>query len=117
METRDDPHIYLKDATVTKRDVRGLVLTEMVFRPGVTIPAHSHEEAVFCLALQGGCTESFVGASREYTRQAVQFLPPDNLHSLTVHKTGLRSLVLRLPAEWLQLARVSANRYRRITSR
>jgi AraC family transcriptional regulator len=103
MELRAADTHFLRTASFS-RNVHGLFLSECRYAPGARIPRHSHENASFCLALQGGCTETFGGKRREYEFLTLQYLPADQEHSLTIHGGGLSCFAVDVSSEWVKRA-------------
>jgi hypothetical protein len=48
------------------REVSGLRLVDGVYSAKTKVSSHSHQRAVFCIALSGICKEVYAGASRTY---------------------------------------------------
>jgi AraC family transcriptional regulator len=58
----------------------GLVLTEKVHLPGERLPEHFHENAYFCLALEGGWSETAEGSSFHCGVSNVVYHPEEEIH-------------------------------------
>ena len=86
-------------------EVSGFSLLEAVYAPRLKVPKHSHQQANFCIALQGSCTERFGKQDREYKPFTLDFLPPDCPHSLNFHAVELRYFSMDVAPEWLERAR------------
>jgi AraC family transcriptional regulator len=87
------------------REAAGLQLSEGVYTSRTKVPAHSHHQAIFCVALSGLCNEVYAGATRSYEAFTVEFLPPDHYHSLDFPFADLRAFGVEVPAHWLERAR------------
>ena len=87
------------------REVSGLHLADGVYSANTTVPSHSHQRAVFCIALNGICKEGYAGATRTYEAFTVEFLPPDHCHSLDFPFADTRAFSLEVPRQWLERAR------------
>ena len=92
--------------TVLKtREVSGLRLVDSVYAAKTTVPSHSHEQAVFCVALTGICNEAYAGTTRTYEAFTVEFLPPHQCHSLDFPVADTRAFSVNVAADWLERAR------------
>lgn len=87
------------------REVSGLRLVDRVYAAKTTVPNHSHQQAVFCIALNGICNEVYAGATRTYEAFTVEFLPPDHCHSLHFPFADVRAFSVNVPPQWLERAR------------
>jgi len=103
METHFSHHDFPGEVIRT-RDVVGLNLLEGIYKPEISVPLHSHEEAFFCMALSGGCEERYAGRSRTYVSFSTEFLPANHGHSLTFFQTKTRAFSVALGPEWLKQA-------------
>ncbi|HEX8736820.1 MAG TPA: hypothetical protein VF721_15920 [Pyrinomonadaceae bacterium] len=74
-----------------KREVAGFSLLEVDYSPNVEIPAHAHEQANFCMAVEGGCTEIYGSKAREFVPFSLNFLPPQQTHSFKASSRGMRA--------------------------
>ena len=66
--------------TLDAFSVSGLVLTEKIHSSGEVLPEHYHENAYFCLALNGGWKESAEGHSFECSVNNVVYHPKEEVH-------------------------------------
>jgi AraC family transcriptional regulator len=87
------------------REISGLYLMDGIYRAKTRVPNHSHEHAVFCIALKGACRELFAGSIRHYEALTVQFLPPYQCHALDFAYTDTRAFSLDVSGDWLERAR------------
>jgi AraC family transcriptional regulator len=87
------------------REVAGLQLRDGVYSAKTGVPGHSHQQAVFCIALNGMCNEVYAGATRTYEAFTVEFLPPDHCHSLHFPFADMRAFGVNVPPQWLERAR------------
>ena len=94
-----------KGGVCKRREVAGLVLTEQNLPPGSGLASHSHENASFCIALKGSCTEVFGRSTHHHNVAGFHFLPAGNWHSVTVHEMGLRCFTIDVPPELLESGR------------
>jgi AraC family transcriptional regulator len=89
---------------IRSREVAGLSLLEGIYKPEARVPSHSHDEAFFCIALSGGCEETYAGRSRTYDLFSAEFLPANHSHSLTFSPAKTRAFSVALGSEWLKQA-------------
>jgi AraC family transcriptional regulator len=87
------------------REVSGLQLKDGIYSANTTVPGHLHQQAVFCIALNGICNEIYVGATRTYEAFTVEFLPPGQCHSLHFPFADMRAFSVNVPPHWLERAR------------
>src|SRR6266852_27157 len=83
----------------SSRDVAGLGLTETRFPAGYQAPRHSHEQAFFCLVLQGGFTESYGRTAQECRPSTLLFHPASDPHSDRTHTEG-RCFIIEIGVRW-----------------
>jgi len=83
------------------REVSGFSLVEFNYPPNVEIPAHAHEQANFCMAIEGGCVELYGSKVREYKPFTLDFLPPHQTHSLKTSTGGMRAFSIDIAPQWL----------------
>ena len=82
-----------------------LRLLDGVYSAKTRVPKHSHQYAVFCIALTGMCSEAFAGKVRQYEASTVQFLPPDQFHSLDFPFTDTHAFSIEIATGWIERAR------------
>ena len=90
---------------IKAREFSGLRLVDGVYSAKTKVPNHSHQEAVFCIALKGTCNETFAGKLRKYEALTVEFLPPGQCHSLDFPFTDTRTFSIDVANFWLERAR------------
>ena len=56
-------------SVIQTRDVSGFQMMEGLYYANTSVPRHSHEQAVFCIALKGRCAEIYRSEVREYHPQ------------------------------------------------
>ena len=88
-----------------ERDISGFYLVDGIYDAKTKVPAHSHEQAVFCIALQGVCRESFAGRVRDYEPLTVQFLPSHQCHSLDFSFGATHAFSIDVSRCWLDRGR------------
>ncbi len=65
---------------------------------------HFHQEAVFCVPLEGTCEELFAGSVRKYETFVSKYQPPNFDHSLILSSGAVRAFTVDVPAHWVQRA-------------
>ena len=90
---------------IKTRDVSGFQMMEGLYYANTSVPRHSHEQAVFCIALKGRCAEIYGSEVREYQPLTVQFLPPHEAHSLKISSAEVRAFSVEVAPQWLDRTR------------
>src|ERR1044071_869618 len=90
---------------LSEREISGFYLVDGIYGASTKVPNHSHEHAVFCIALKGACREVFAGRVRHYEALTVQFLPSYQCHSLDFSYGDTRAFSIDLNNSWLERAR------------
>ena len=83
----------------------GLRLIDGMYSAKTKVPTHSHQYAVFCVALTGMCSEVFAGTVRQYEASTVQFLPADQCHSLDFPFADTRAFSINIDNYWIERTR------------
>lgn len=83
----------------------GLQLIDGIYPARTRVPDHSHEEAVFCMALTGSCDEAFAGKQRQYEAPTVGYLPANQSHSLHFPSADTRAFSIDIDGSWIERAR------------
>ena len=86
---------------ITRRDLSGLSLSEVVYARDLRLPRHSHERACFCLILRGSCVESYQGKTLDCQPLQLKFRPAGESHSNHYGSTRVRSFLVEVEAAWL----------------
>ena len=73
------------------REVAGLSLTEATHPPDLQVPPHSHEEAHFCLLLQGHYEENCGKHIVVRKPSTLAVMASGAIHSNRIHSAGIRS--------------------------
>jgi AraC family transcriptional regulator len=89
---------------IRTREFSGLRLVDGVYSAETRVPTHSHQQAVFCIALKGGCSEIYAGKLREYEALTVEFLPSNQCHSLNFPRADTRAFSIDVATSWLERA-------------
>ncbi len=92
-------------AILDKHEIAGFFLSEAVYPPELKLCAHAHTRTSFCVALDGGCNETYAKKTRRYTPFTLEYLPAHEEHSLAVHPTGMRSFSIEFATPWLESLR------------
>ena len=90
---------------IRTREFSGLRLVEGVYSGKTKVPRHSHQQAVFCIALNGVCNEAYASKLREYEAFTLEFLPPNQCHSLAFPGAEMRAFSIDIASSWLERAR------------
>jgi AraC family transcriptional regulator len=90
---------------IKTREFSGLRLVEGVYSEKTRVPRHSHRQAVFCIALNGVCNEAYASKLRRYEAFTVEFLPPNQCHSLAFPGAEMRAFSIDIANCWLESAR------------
>jgi AraC family transcriptional regulator len=90
---------------IAEREFSGLHLADGVYPAKSIVPSHSHERAVFCIALKGVCSEIYGGRRRDYEAFSIEFLPPNQSHSLNFPYADTRAFSIDVATSWLERAR------------
>jgi len=86
------------------REVAGLSLTEATHPPDLQVPPHSHEEAHFCLLLQGLYEENCGKHIIVRKPSTLALMASGEIHSNRIHSTGIRFLSIEMTRPWLNRA-------------
>lgn len=91
--------------TVSKsREVSGLVLTDTTFDSGQLLPRHSHQNAHFCLLLEGAFTEVCSRRTLECKPMSLSFLAAGETHLDRFHGSRTRCFIIDIAPQWIELA-------------
>lgn len=93
------------DSVIKTRDVSGFQMMDGLYYANTKVPRHSHQQAVFCIALKGCCAEIYGSQVREYQPLTVQFLPPNQTHSLEISSAEVRAFSVEVSPQWLDRTR------------
>ena len=92
-------------SVIRTRNVSGFQMMEGLYYANTKVPRHSHEQAVFCIALKGCCAEVYGREVREYRPLTVQFLPPNETHSLEISSAEVCAFSVEVAPQWLDRTR------------
>ncbi|HJQ67863.1 MAG TPA: AraC family transcriptional regulator [Blastocatellia bacterium] len=89
--------------SLLKRDeLGGFVLTEYSYPPELRIAKHLHEQAYFCIVLQGNYTENYGKGVRTCEQRTVTFHPAGEAHSDHFHREGGRIFSVEIDPLWVE---------------
>lgn len=101
MNAKLSPGCYL--GTVTQSlAMGGLLLIERKYTLNARIPTHAHENAYFCLALQGQYTENYGNRTRSCPPMTLAYHPAEEVHSEHYQSTDGRAFNVELNAAWMR---------------
>jgi AraC family transcriptional regulator len=92
-------------SVIQTRDVSGFQMMEALYYANTKVSTHSHEQAVFCLALKGRCAEVYGSEVRDYRPLTVQFLPPNETHSLEISSLEVQAFSVEVAPQWFDRTR------------
>src|SRR5438874_11350778 len=104
METYFTQSVF-PSSVIRTRNVSGFQMMEGLYYANTKVTRHSHEQAVFCIALNGRCAEVYGREVREYQPFTVQFLPPNETHSLAISTAEVRAFSVEVAPQWLERTR------------
>jgi AraC family transcriptional regulator len=87
---------------LNKREVGRLTLTEYEYSPDLKLSRHEHEQAYFCLVLQGSYDETFGRRTRKCEPMTVTFHPAGESHSDFFYRTGGRIFSVEVDPAWVE---------------
>lgn len=96
-------HLYGEN--LRSRHVPGLILSERRYSPDFRTPKHSHEQALFCLVIQGAYTETVGAKTRQCEASLLLFHPAGEQHEEHFHSCGGRSFIIEIEPWWLDRIR------------
>ena len=96
------------------REAAGLRLTEAAYSSGLRLPPHSHEQAHFCLLLQGIYEETSGTHSVVRKPGSLAFVEGGARHSNHIHRAGIRFFAIEMTRPWLERAN-GYQRFQRIS--
>lgn len=76
-------------------------MVERVYAPGFMTRKHAHEEAYFCLILEGVSSQTYGTKSRTRRPASMLFYPPGEIQSETFGTTGGRIFTVEIAPELL----------------
>src|SRR5258708_24941252 len=88
-------------APVEEGDVGRFHLAERTYRPGQTIPRHSHERPYVCYVVEGRCEERSGRGTVRCAPSTVLLHPAGAVHSDRFEARSARLLMLEMDPSWL----------------
>lgn len=82
--------------------VSAFTLTERFYPPHFKTPKHAHEDALFCLVLDGNYTETYGKKQRECLPQTALFHACDDPHAEHFHENGGHSFIVEIKPTWIK---------------
>jgi AraC family transcriptional regulator len=95
---------HLHGEVLRKNFVANLTLTETLYAADLKLPKHAHQEAYFCLVLQGEYTENYGGGWRSCSPSTLIFHPANETHSDQFY-TAARCFNVQMSTGWQERAR------------
>jgi len=87
------------NAGLRQVDLRGLLVSEVRFNPGLYLPSHYHDTACLTVMLAGGLRERFPRQTLDCVPGWVLAKPWQERHDDLFSREGCREIVIELPAE------------------
>lgn len=84
------------------RAVDGFELAEITYGPRLEIPGHTHNNAGFCLVLQGSYTENYHKKALACRARTVTFSPAGEWHSNYFYESGSQCFTIEIDHKWLR---------------
>ncbi len=86
------------------RSLHGLTLAETRYQPDAVVPVHVHDQALFCLVLDGGLVEHNNRETRLYNAGSLFFHPAGEPHSHRFRRSPTRCFSIQLADDWTRRA-------------
>ncbi|PYS23371.1 MAG: AraC family transcriptional regulator [Acidobacteria bacterium] len=99
------PESPYRGTVIKAREFSGLRLVDGVYSAKTKVASHAHEQALFCVALNGLCNEVYAGKVRNYEGMTVEFLPSNQSHSIDFPFADTRAFSIEVAPSWLERAR------------
>ncbi len=80
----------------SKLETQSFKLDVASFTSNEKVADHSHENAFFCMALRGVCSENYNRKERVYEPSVLSYLPAGHSHSLKFYESGMRSFSIEI---------------------
>lgn len=91
--------------TLDSFSVSGLLLTEKIHHPGEVLPEHYHENAYFCLAINGGWRELVEGNSFDCNVNNVVYHPKEEIHqTYFINQHHSKTFNVEITPAWFEKA-------------
>ena len=83
-------------------DTSGFIFNEVGYQAESELLEHSHENAIFCLVLQGTYTESHKKQETECKPSTLTFRPPRQPHKDRFHDQDVRVFTIEVSSQWME---------------
>jgi len=90
--------------------VPGFILSEWRYPPCLKTPPHTHERALFCLAIEGAYTARYGPKTCACKPASLLYHAPNELHSEHFQNSGGRFFIIEIEPWWLEHAREQGGR-------
>jgi AraC family transcriptional regulator len=84
------------------RELNGVLLGEIAYRPGARRALHAHKRACLHLNLEGGYVEKLGSREWNCTQLAAAFQPPGHEHAYRCHDVATRAFTIEFGESWLK---------------
>jgi AraC family transcriptional regulator len=81
---------------LSRQVLAGIIVLESAYTPNLRIPPHEHAEAFFDFVLDGGCSETNDGRTRDRQPLTLAFHPAGEVHSSCWHGSEPRCLHIEI---------------------
>lgn len=88
--------------SLKRQKVSAFTLSERFYSPFFSTPEHSHENALFCLVLKGGYTETYGKKRFDCLPSTLLFHAGDFPHAENYHERGGHSFIIEIEKKWLE---------------
>lgn len=88
-------------AILNTQKVADLTVTENSYSPQIKLPKHSHEQACFCLVLQGTYTEIYPQKTLTCEPFSLVFRPAGEVHADYFSNVSVRCFIIEFDNRWL----------------
>ena len=89
-------------AILNTQKVAELIVTENAYAPQARLPKHSHQQACFCLVLQGAYTEVYSRKTLNCEPFSLVFRPAGEMHSDHFSSVRVRCFIIEFDNSWLE---------------
>lgn len=95
--------------SLQKQKVSAFTLSERFYSPFFHTPKHAHENALFCLVVNGSYTETYGNRSLLCSPSNFLFHAGDFPHAEHYHQHGGHAFIIEIEKEWLKKIRDQVN--------
>lgn len=92
----------LHGSSLQSRKVAAFELSERFYPPFFETPAHTHDNALFCLVLKGNYTEIHGRSTRECAPRTALFHASGDPHAEHFHDRGGHSFIVEIERPWIE---------------